>query len=264
MSWLSTVPGSNSPVRPGRSAPAVPMLTTVTPARSSYDASARAVAAAAAVLPRPVMTSGRSAGTWAASAAVAETTRTRSVTVVAAARVRGREHGPDPVPVVVLAEPVEQSAQHLRVGDVVVVVDAVGGVAQPGDRGEDLVLDRADLRQRVVLVRPVVAGRDVLEVAGVDHEAGAGEDLAQEVDVGRQVLVVPADLLVAGDPRVGLGTQQRRLRQRADVLQRGRLGERLDAEPRVCRLARTGRVDAGPLGQAAAVELVEVPHGVAV
>src|SRR5690348_15185555 len=136
MSWLSTVPGSNSPLSPGRSAPAVPMLTTVRPARSSYDASARAVAAAAAVLPSPVMTSGRSAGTWAASAAVAETTRTRSVTVLAPARVRGGEHGLDPVLVVDLAQPVEQPAQHLGIGDVVVVVDAVGSVAQALDRGE--------------------------------------------------------------------------------------------------------------------------------
>lgn len=35
MSWLSTTPGSKRPVRPGRRAPEVPMLRTVSPEVSS-------------------------------------------------------------------------------------------------------------------------------------------------------------------------------------------------------------------------------------
>src|SRR6266508_6755987 len=69
-SWFSTVPGVNSPVNPSRSAPAVPMLTTVRPSRLRV-ASASVVATAAAVFPIPVTTTGNPSGTYAASARVA-------------------------------------------------------------------------------------------------------------------------------------------------------------------------------------------------
>src|SRR3954454_7126005 len=77
MSWLSTTPGRWRPSSPSCRAPAVPTLTTQVRA-GSISASARVVATAAAVLPRPVITTGRCRGTWAASATVAATTRVTS------------------------------------------------------------------------------------------------------------------------------------------------------------------------------------------
>ena len=105
----------------------------------------------------------------------------------------------------VLAQPVEESAQHARVGDVVVVVDAVGRVAEPVQRVDQRLLHRRQRGQRVRVTGPPLAARHVLEVAGVQHETGPGEHVAQELQDLRQPVRRPVDLLEAEHAGVGAG-----------------------------------------------------------